>query len=103
MYENRRHPRHIVNTPARIRVGGNEITGVIHDISQSGAGIVCDSLFENDQFVELQTEGADSMTGRVVYHIQGGFALEFEGDNDVYQKALDEIAKFRAIQGGDIG
>jgi len=103
MYENRRYPRHIVDAPIRIRVGDNETDGVIHDISQGGAGIVCESMFENDMFVELQTEGSNPMTGRVIRHIQGGFALEFEGDNEVNQEALDEIAKFRAIKGGDIG
>ena len=50
------------------------------DISEGGAAIYTDEAFyTNEQFVELHTEGYETLFGRLAREFSGGFALECGG------------------------
>ncbi len=98
-YDKRRYQRFDVNQPAEIRSPRGNFDATLVDISEGGAYVQLDQTgFENNLFVELHTEGSDSLHGRVVREFSGGFALEF--DNEAERKrALSEIEKFKATVG----
>lgn len=102
LYESRKFTRHLVKKPTRIRSSGIEAEGELIDVSRSGVAFQSPQQFDNNLFVELQIEGANPLAGRVVRQFPGGFALQFDEADQLDDKALEEIAKFRAIQGADL-
>ena len=69
------------------------------DISEGGAAIYTDEAFyTNEQFVELHTEGYETMCGRVAREFSGGFALECGGEVE-RQRARQELEIFKKTMG----
>ena len=65
------------------------------DISKGGAAVYTDEdLYTNEQFVELHTEGYESLRVRVAREFSGGFALEC-GVEVERQRAREEVEKFK--------
>jgi len=97
----RRHERLRVNKQARmVSRSGEEQQAVVQDISISGAAIAVDeSIYSNDQFVDLHMEGHDRLTGRVVREFTGGYALSFEQNPGSNAKMMEEVEKFRKLAG----
>ena len=96
----RRHERLTVNVPARTIGKPGTQRAIVQDISVSGASIVADeSIYSNNQFVELHMEGHEQRTGRVVREFAGGYALKFEEDANDREKMAEEIEKFRKLAG----
>ena len=69
------------------------------DISESGAAIYTDEAFyTNEQFVELHTEGYETMCGRVAREFSGGFASECGAEVE-RQRAREELEIFKETLG----
>ena len=99
-YQGRRHERLKVDVPARTVGKSGEQRAVVQDISETGAAIaVGESIYSNDQFVELHIEGHERRTGRVVREFAGGYALKFEDNRHNDKKMAEEIEKFRELAG----
>jgi hypothetical protein len=96
----RRHERLKVNAPARAVSKSRDQTVVVEDISESGVAISAEAdIYSNDQFVELQMEGYDRLAGRVVRKLAGGYALQFDEDEETRARMAEEIEKFRKLSG----
>ena len=69
------------------------------DISEGGAAIYTDEAFyTNEQFVELHTEGYETLRDRVAREFSGGFALECGGEVE-RQRARQELEIFKKTMG----
>ena len=66
--------------PTEVRHAENTHQATKVDISEGGAAIYTDEdFYTNEQFVELHTEGYETLFGRVAREFSGGFALECGG------------------------
>lgn len=98
-HEQRRYERFEVRLPTEVRGADGVSTATLVDVSEGGAAVrATGTHYSNDAFVELHTEGYETLHGRVVREFSDGFALEFD-DEEERQRARDEIAKFKAIIG----
>jgi hypothetical protein len=98
--DQRRYERFEVRLPTRVQDEHGSYEATLLDVSEGGAAVHFDQpRYSNDQFVELHTAGYEILHGRVVRQFQGGMALEFD-DEEERKRAREEIAKFRAVVGG---
>ena len=79
--EKRRHLRHSVNEPCRVRFEGGEFIGAVVNMSVSGAAIHLDLELdvevEPGTIVELQIQRIGMLRTRTVRSLIGGVAVEF--------------------------
>lgn len=100
--ERRRHKRFKVNKPVKIRGGANERTGLLTDISSSGAAISAqepEGQFEDDQELELELEDFGVLPGSVVRTLDDGFAMAFDLDEEGEEMLITEITGFQSGTG----
>lgn len=100
--ERRRHKRYKVNKPVKIRGGANEGNGLLTDISSSGAAINSqepESLYEDDQELELELEDFGVLPGSVVRTLDDGFAMAFDLDEEGEEMLITEITGFQSGSG----
>ena len=85
--------------PTEVRHAESIHRATMVDISEGGAAIYTDEAFyTNEQFVELHTEGYESLRDRVAREFSGGFALEGGGEVE-RQRARQEVEKFKETMG----
>ncbi len=92
--ERRKHKRYKVDTPVRIRDGADEHNGKLTDISSRGAAVNgedIESLFDDDQSLELELDDFGTLPGNVVRTLDDGFAMEFDLDEDGEERLISEI------------
>lgn len=97
--ERRRHKRYKVNKPVKIRGGANERDGRLTDISSSGAAVNAEepeTLYEDDQELELELEDFGVLPGSVVRTLDDGFAMSFDLDEEGEEMLISEITGFQA-------
>jgi hypothetical protein len=101
--DHRRYERTEMQLPTQVQDPNGTYSATLVDMSEGGAAIHTDQpRYTNDQFIELHTEGFENLHGRVVREFAGGFALEFEDDEE-RRHAREEIEKFKAIIGKQRG
>jgi hypothetical protein len=107
--ERRRHPRYVVDLPARLTVGSDSLTGRVRDVCRDAA------LFEGDKWYPLRTQvalalelpGADGplmVTGQVIRLAPGdqgthGMAILFDDLAEAPAKRIDAFISAREAQG----
>ena len=97
--EQRRHER--VQLPEGFRAtirgeDGEEKEVTVTDLSDSGAGLIVDGMFENDSFVELHMEGMGRIQGKVARKFVEGIGVEFDfGVGRENKEKEEELRKFR--------
>ena len=97
--ECRRHKRYKVNKPVKIRGGANERSGLLTDISSSGAAINSDEpegQFEDDQELELELEDFGVLPRSIVRTLDDGFAMAFDLDEEGEEMFITEITGFQS-------
>ena len=85
--------------PTEVRHAESTHRATLIDISEGGAAIYTDEAFyTNEKFVELHTEGYETLCGRVAREFSGGFALECGGEVE-RQRAREELEIFKETLG----
>lgn len=94
--------RYEVDAAVHGEIGDHAFDGQLHDVSATGAAVtgIGDVGYENDQFVTLHMEGLGSRSGYVRRAIPGGFAMQFEQDDEEEQRKLEAVAQLRALGRG---
>jgi len=88
-----------VNEPTEVRQAKSTHWATMVDISEGGAATYTDEAFyTNELFVELHTEGYETLCGRVAREFSGGFALECGGEVE-RQRARQELEIFKETMG----
>jgi len=84
---NRKQPRVDSDIPVNISDGETIFEGILRNLSNSGAAIELSNergngpvQFELGNAVEMNSEIKDRISGRVVRHYDGGFAVKFDSD-----------------------
>lgn len=97
--DNRAAPRYAVDARVHGSVAGQSFDGHLQDVSESGAAVtgMPDVAFDNNQFVQLHMEGIGHQQGYVRRGIPGGFALEFEMDEDDKNRKREFLKSIRAL------
>jgi len=97
--DQRRFERFSVNRPTEVRSAEGNFQATLVDVSEGGAAVHLDKTgFGNDLFVALHSDGHEDLHGRIVRECDGGFALQFD-DEEEQERARVEIEKFRATIG----
>ena len=97
--DHRRYERLDMHLPTQVQDRDGTYGATLVDLSEGGAAVLTDQpRYTNDQFIELHTEGFENLKGRVVRKFTGGFALEFD-DEDERRRAREEIERFKAVVG----
>ena len=85
--------------PTEFRHAESTHRATIVDISEGGAAIyTAEAFYTNELFVELHTEGYETLCGRVAREFSGGFALECGGEVE-RQRAHEELEIFKETMG----
>jgi len=92
-----RSPRHPINLNGYVEAEGNAFPALLQDISNTGAALLGDIPdLSNEQFLDLHVEGYQRLQGRVVRQFAGGYALQFDEENEPVISD-EELARFRKL------
>ena len=82
--DSRAAERYAVDARVKGKVAGQAFEGDLKDVSETGAAVtgMPQTIFENNQFVELYMQGLGYRQGHVARRIPEGFALQFEASED---------------------
>lgn len=104
--DHRRHER--LDLPVNTRgilkdANGNQLDVVVNDLSGGGAGLLSETPFDNDSFVELHLNGMAPISGRVARKFVEGMGIEFALKDQEKEKMGEEVRNFRlAVTRGQI-
>lgn len=97
--ERRRQTRYKVDKPVTIRDGEDQHTGRLSDISSGGAAVSAvddDTVFDEDQSLELELDDFGCLPGNVVRTLDDGFAMAFDVDEEGEEQLITEITGIRS-------
>ena len=97
--ERRRQTRYKVDKPVTIRHGEDEHAGRLSDISSGGAAVNAvddDTVFDEDQSLELELDDFGRLPGNVVRTLDDGFAMAFDLDEEGEEQLITEITGIRS-------
>ena len=93
----RRHLRIKVEKPVKLRDESREYDGQLTNLSYSGAAVNAVAPdFEDDQFLELETEEFGLLSGTVVRSSYDGFAISFDMGEEAKTQLVHGIAGYRS-------
>lgn len=97
--ERRRQTRYKLDRPVTIRDGSEAHNGRLADISSGGAAVNAvedDTVFDEDQELELEMEEFGRLSGNVVRTLDDGFAMSFDLDEEGEEQLITEITGIRS-------
>ncbi|MDD9905866.1 MAG: PilZ domain-containing protein [Rhodospirillaceae bacterium] len=97
--ERRRQTRYKIDKPVTIRDGADQHTGRLSDISSGGAAVSAiddDTVFDEDQALELELDDVGRLPGNVVRTLDDGFAMAFDLDEEGEEQLITEITGIRS-------
>ncbi len=98
-HERRRQTRYKVDKPVTFRDGADEHHGRMTDISTGGAAVNVEdveTLFDEDQALELEVDDIGHLHGNVVRTLDDGFAMSFDHDEEGEEQLISEITGIRS-------
>ena len=96
--ERRRQTRYKIDKPVTIRDREGQRNGRLADISSSGAAVSAiddDTVFDEDQELELEMDDFSRLAGNVVRTLDDGFAMAFDLDEEGEDQLISEITGIR--------
>lgn len=100
--DSRAAERYVVDARVKGSVAGQAFEGDLQDVSETGAAVtgMPQSIFENNQFVEMHMEGFGHRQGYVARRIPEGFALQFAESEDEEKRRQEFRDAVRALGPG---